>query len=428
MSLNWSYIAEQYIAGILGMVPEVGSMLSAFLYILWPSPTEDVWAEVQEQTEELIDEKLDASVQQQVNADLAGLYNVITDYLNEVPTDDYAEIARRWTSAKEVFLATMPTFMMKDYQFLLVTDFVQMGNMYLSLLRDGIIGGPTWGWNEQTVQNTADELTSRIAEFSNYVQNVYNTQLATYPNSLTNVYQWNERNAYIRTMTLTALDFVNMWPYFDISVYPDPVTFYLDREIYTDYCGTNTDSGALHIPGPPSQPITQVSVWGWDRIDAVQVTYPSGGGPNGETVTPRMGDSSGGENTSPHGGVFDTSANAVTQVNLGTSAIINYMFLWFADGSESYKLGGNYPGGEDHIFTFGNEIVSSFFINGVSNYYKSADGIVCGFKYINPMPRITPDSEAMYVVLPKVTQADAPMAWQTKRAEIWGARTVKKTV
>lgn len=427
MSINWSYDLEQYIAGILGLVPEVGSMLSAFVYILWPS-TEDVWAEVQAQTEELIDEKLAANVQEEVDAKLKGLQNVINDYLNAVPTNDYPEIARRWTSAKEIFLSDIPTFQMEDYQFLLLTDFVQVGNMYLSLLRDGIIGGPTWGWNEATVQNTAQELTGCIADFTTYVQGVYDAQLATYPNSLTNISQWNARNAYIRTMTLTALDFMNMWPYFDISVYPNPVTFYLDREIYTDYCGTNTDSGALHLPGPPSQPITQVSVWGWDRIDAVQVTYPAGGGPNGETSTPRMGDASGGANTPPHGGVFDTSNNAIVQVNLGTGTIINYMYLWFADGTMSNELGGNYGGGDAHIYSIGNEIVSSFFINGVSKYYGSADGIVCGFKYINPMPAMAPDSEAMYLIAPTVTREDAPAEWQKKRADVWGAREVKNRV
>lgn len=424
MSINWSYDLEQYIAGVLGMVPEVGPMLSAFVYILWPS-TDDVWAQVEAQTEELIDEKLAANVQEQVDAKLQGLQNVLNDYLNAVPTNDYPEIARRWTSAKEIFLSDIPTFQMPDYQFLLLTDFVQVAGMYLSLLRDGVIGGPTWGWNEATIQNTAQELTQRITEFTTYTQGVYNTQLATYPNSLTNISQWNARNAYIRTMTLTVLDFMNMWPYFDISVYPNPVTFYLDREIYTDYCGTNTDSGALHLPGPPSQPITQVSVWGWDRIDAVQVTYPAGGGPNGETTTPRMGDASGGANTPPHGGVFDTSNNAIVQVNLGTGSIINYMYLWFADGTMSNELGGNYGGGDAHIYSFENEIVSSFFINGVSRYYGSADGIVCGFKYINPMPAVTPDSEAMYVIAPTVTREDAPAEWQQKRADVWAAREVK---
>ncbi len=40
---------------------------------------------------------------------------------------------------------------------------------------------------------------------------------------------------------------------------------------------TCTNSGAINLPTPPTAPMTQLNVWGWDRIDAVQATYPAGG-------------------------------------------------------------------------------------------------------------------------------------------------------
>lgn len=53
----------------------------------------------------------------------------------------------------------------------------------------------------------------------------------------------------------------------------------------------------------------------------------------------------------------------------------------FADGVWTQKLGGGAPGGEYFAFTYPGELLSSIWINGVSEFYQSADCVVFGFKY-----------------------------------------------
>ena len=434
---SWSYTAEQVIAGALGIVPEVGSMLSALVYVFWPQGSASaVWSQVEAQTEALIGRNLDRLVKEQCDASLEGLYNNMNEYLVALGTQDAASIARKWDDANSQFVQQLPTFRLPDYQSLLLTDYVQLCNMHLSLLRDGVLNGASWGWYPGTVENTQYNLSTCISTYTEYVQKVYETMLDGYvinPDDKTNyTVKWNERNAFVRQMTRTLLDFVSMWRYFDISNYQNPVTVYLDSEIYSDVCGSNTDSGPLIIPAPPTQPISKITVWGGGRIDAVQVTYPVGGGPGGVTFTARMGDASGGTNSPPDGGIFNVTDNPVAVANAGAGGVIEYMFFTFANGVVSNKLGGNARGqpddghsigGHDHISSYFDQILSSIYINGISKLYGSADCVVFGFKYRNPMKVDLPSGEMMFIASPKepafATLAIAPVKWQQKRKAYW---------
>ncbi|TMV48562.1 hypothetical protein FE783_15985 [Paenibacillus mesophilus] len=120
------------------------------------------------------------------------------------------------------------------------------------------------------------------------------------------------------------------------------------------------------------------------------------------TQTPRMGDQGVGSSNPPHGGVFDLVARGpVVGVRTLTGSILNAWWFIFDDGSTSNQLGGNYPGGGDHSFSYPDEILSSIKIMGVSNYYKSADCAVFGFKFKQeqtlPEPAVL---RTMYVASP----------------------------
>lgn len=381
----WNNAAENWIAGVLGLVPEVGSVLSGLVYIFWPQSGEDVWAEMEQQVEDLVDKKIDQLVYEDAMEAVAGLQNVLNDYLSAVQTGDTTNISTQWIAAREAFSHDMPQFQATGYQFLLLPMFVQVVNMNLALLRDGVLFGSSWGWNEAYTQSIVDDLSSKIKSFSAYANQIYQEGyqqvVASTPTNYNECQPFRSVNAYVRSMTLGILDFVQLWAYFDTTAYPPPVTIYLDREIYSDPQGTCTDSGAINLPSPPTQPISQFSVWAWDRIDAVQVTYPASGGPGGVTETARMGDQSGGSNQPPHGGVFNVSTNPVTIAAGLSGSILNAFTFTFKDGTNSGQLGGNYDGGSAFSYSYANELLSSIHINGVSNYYGSADCAVFGFKY-----------------------------------------------
>lgn len=397
-SFNWNYDAEVLMATLLSMVPEVGSILSGLVYIFWPSSGQDVWTQVEQQTAQLIQQQISQQVFQQVVDTLTGLQSVLNDYLLELNTGDLDEIRDYWTAADVAFDENLPAFQEPGYQLLLLPLFAQVANLELSLLRDGVLFGAEWGWNQKQVETVQTKLTQNISEFQTYAedwyQQGYNQVVLGTQQNYHKCEPFLSVNGYVRQMTLSVLDFMNLWPYLDPSVYPNTATPYLDREIYSDPVGTCDDSGAINLPTPPTQPILQMTIWGGDRIDAAQLTYPAGGGPGGVTQTSRMGDQNGGTNQPPYGGVF-TLSDTVQVVEVGgfSGDILNAFSFTLSDGTQTGKLGGGNPGGTAFSFSYPGQIMSSLHINGISDAYGTADCAVFGFKYqgYGPLTCITLD-------------------------------------
>lgn len=405
MSFDWNNAAEQSIAGALGLVPEVGSLLAALVYIFWPPSQEDIWSEIEQQVEQLINQKIDQLVYQQVKDDLSGLSGALSDYISAVKTGDNANISAQWIATETIFDAELPHFQSSGYELLLLPLFAQFANLNLSLLRDGVLFGSQWGWNAAYQQSIAQKLTKNVGAFTSYAnqtyQNGYSKVVGSTGANNHTCEPFRTVNAFVRQMTLTVNDFSQNWQYFDLSKYPNPVKVYLSREIYSDPVGTADDSGAINLPSPPAQPINQISVWGWDRIDAAQLTYPANGGPGGVTQTSRMGDSGGGSNQPPHGGVFNVSSNPVTVASGLSGSILNAFSFTFHDGRRSNQMGGNYGGGGAFSFSYDGEILSSIHINGISNYYGSADCAVFGFKFPADQPVSLNAVRTLYITNPK---------------------------
>jgi len=379
--------ARVIISTSLNLVPEVGFVLSAFVNIFWPYSQRDVWSEIKEKVEELIDEKLSNFVYQQVQEDLEGLKNNMNEYLWAVKNSQAPSyISEKYNIVLGDFLQQRPHFQSNGSEILLLPLFAQFANMHLSLLRDGVLYGANWGWTEEIQQHNSQQTIKTIQSYVDYVETNYNNGLEDTkkkaPSNKHYTEPFNMINKYTREMTLTVLDFKNMWQYFNPVEYPEPVKIYLDREIYSDAIGTADNSGPINLPTPPIQTISKIEVWGWDRIDACQNTYPQGGGPGGVTQTQRMGNKSGGSSEPPHGGVFDLiKRGPIVQVKAKAGDILNAWWFVFSDGSTSNKLGGNYAGGSDYTFSYTDEILSSIKIMGISDFYGSADCAVFGFKF-----------------------------------------------
>jgi hypothetical protein len=253
-------------------------------------------------------------------------------------------------------------------------------------LRDGGQFGAKWGWSPSVLDRVKDQLSDSVGKYLKYAQDTYNAGLASTrskaPSNKKKTEPFNTVTRFEREMTLTVNDFTLTWPYFDIKKYPNPVTdIPVTREIYSSLLGTADDS-PLSLPSPPTKPIRKIIVWGWDRIDAAQLEYPDGGGPDRRSNTGRMGNSKGGSDHDPWGGTFDLNQRGqVVRVKARTGDILAALWLTFENGSTSNQLGGKYPGGNDSEWSFPGELLSSIKIMGVSRFYGSADGAVLGFKY-----------------------------------------------
>lgn len=400
--IDYNNAALVVISTGLGQVPMVGFALSALVEIFWPSSQQDVWAEIESKVEQLVNQKINDLVYKQVEESLTGLHNNLNEYLWAVQnTQDKNLITQKFNIAHGHFIQELPHFQSKGYELLLLPLFVQFANLHLSLLRDGVLYGADWGWNEDIQQHQCEEIIKTIEQYTSYTDKIYTNALNdTKSKAPSNKYftePFNTINRFTREMTLTVLDFKSLWSYYNPTLYPTPVKIYLDREIYSDVVGTSDDSGPIQLPSPPTKSIIKIEVWSADRIDACQVTYEQGGGPDGVTQTPRMGNKDGGA-----ANVFDlTTLGSVTAVKTLSGTILNAWWFTFSDGSTSSQQGGNLSGGSENYFSYPDEILSSIKIMGVSKYYKSADCAIFGFKF-KQEPTI-PDSavlRTMYVASP----------------------------
>jgi len=333
--------------------------------------------------------------------------------------DDKNLISIKWNVAQGHLLHDLPSFQSKGYEELLLPLFAQFANLHLLLLRDGAQFGTNWGWSNDAASRVRSQLAQAVASYSPYTQDNYDKGLKKVrekaPSNRHKTEPFNTVNGYQREMTLTVLDFMTMWSYLDLEKYPGPVDAILDREIYSDLVGT-ADDNRLVLPSPPTQPIKTITVWGWDRIDAVKLDYPAGGGPDGVTSTGRRGNRSGGSNKPPQGGVFDIAVTGpVTRVVARTGDIFNALFFDFEGGQRTGRMGGRYQGGKDSTWEYPGEILSSLRIMGVSKFYHSADAAVFGFKF--PDGRVS-DSSAD--VLRVIGTSAPPEATVDQVAEQWG--------
>ena len=402
---DWSNAAMVTIATALGFIPEAGAVLSALVYILWPNNQNDVWDEIKGQVQTLIDQDLTQLVENLETGSLEGLKGVIDLYNRAVTDNDLSSISQYWRDANMAFVQALPSFKTPGYEVALLPYFAQAANLHLGLLRDGVLHGQDWGWNANDIQDVTSQLSTAVNSYSQWVDTTFgqaygqrtsafdiaqgayvdycnagNDPIA-YPGGYhCNVPGWNDQNDFFTWMTLRVLDFRYTWPFFTWGQAPHVQP---QREIYSAACGSS-DYSPIPVrpwwnsnPLAPTQPLTTIEVFSADRINGVRLTYPSGGGPNGQTqvvVGALSGDS--------HATFATTTANPLTAVSVSFGDIVGALQFDFSDGTFS-NIGRDNPPSKNtwYLPAPHGEIVSSIYINGTSEYYQSADLIIIGYQY-----------------------------------------------
>ncbi|NEU70273.1 hypothetical protein GK091_25575 [Spirosoma agri] len=438
-AIDWNDDAKAVVVAGLGLIPGAGSILSGLIAIFWPGT--DVWSQVKDRVEAFVNQKIADLVYQQAQDDLKGLHNLLTRYLNELkhyndsvtayqkdstkPVPDPTDLRTQWLRTIDLFTVAIPHFQSTGYEVVLLGLFAQLANMYLALLREGVVNGKSWGRSDGDHQQDITDLKKCISDFLNYTLTTYTNHLSTLAQTIPKD-QPNEPfatlNRFNREITLTALDYMNIWPYYDVTKFPKGGKVSLLRELYSDPLGDNTNSGPINLvfPSPTQSPI-QLTIWGTpglqnypqaSRINAIQLTYPAGSGPGGVTTTPRMGfqgnmDGFGHEVTSnaPNGGRLDIAPNnpivsATTsyyeakQLYGGGQYYIQSMQFVFRDRSFSPVIGGvtnneNDPHRKWQTVFLTDHFISRIHVNGAGDKQYGADCVVYGLKYLTGGPSVS---------------------------------------
>jgi len=275
-SVDWNNVALQAITAGLDCVPVVGDFLSHLVAAFWPPSGEDVWAEIKQQVENLINQSISADDYDRVQAQLgsaaeqSGLIGVLNNYLGSIATPSNGQNpVDTWTAANEVFIAALSAFQQQGIELLLLPLFAQFANLHLMLLRFGVH------------QGFADdsELQARIKEYGSWVDQWYaegvGLRVAQNP-------AFNYVNDFNRQMQITVLNFRETWPYFDLDAYPPPVKnlVFNSQILYTIRDAVNENSGNYATPPIQDNLITDINVFweqdvydGFNMVMGTQVTY-----------------------------------------------------------------------------------------------------------------------------------------------------------
>ena len=394
------------IAGV-SEIPEVGVLMGMFVDTLWPASGQNIWNQIKVAVERLIDRKLDEVVWQAVSDTLGGLEAVSKLYTQTVDGGASPTVIREtWVSAVTTFEGAKVHFQWKGYEVLLLPLFAQFANLELALLRDGLVRGRNWGWNDADVNVYHDKLLELLDTYSQYVDatfsagkydaNVRGVDIHKHSKKhhkeagLFNRYPFQTRNEYVRETTLTVLDYKAVWPYYDPIQYPKGEQVELNREIYSDPVGApdpKADAYSYWPNSAPTLPIQRIEVWSGDRIDSCRVTYPQDGGPNGDTSTGVMGGAHG-DNLQHE---YDLEhLGQVVKVHGADGQINDWWQFTFQKGEEftDSKMMGSTKTSQvpptPFEFSYTDHILSSIYIRGVNSFYRTADCTVFGFKFKKP--------------------------------------------
>ncbi len=376
----------------LGQVPKVGGLLSGVTGLLWPPNSPDVWDSIKHRVERLVAQRISEALWISLKNDLNGFNANIAEFLTALAHDepDYRTISSKYDFIEGLFLSKRYHFQSPGHEVFLLPLFAQFANLQLSLLRTGVLFGAQWGKTESSIERIKVLLTETIATYTTYVEQQHSAG-ATH---IFNTHgpedkfhrRWSAVNNFNRETTLTVLDFKTLWEYFDVTKYPEPVSISQDREIYTEAFGTCSSKEFAAPNSPPKLPITGINVWGHDRLDAMEVRYRDGGGPNDITSTGRMGNKKGGDFFWFNIKDFD---GPIRVIEVRSSEIINAMRFYFKKSNHwTDVMGGKYPTGTNHHRGYPGHILSSIKIMGESAYYKCADCAIFGFKLDKPSNQI----------------------------------------
>jgi hypothetical protein len=404
---------EALVEGLLSLVPKVGDLLSGVVGVLWPDSGPDIY--------DYIDQAIETAIQEEAS----GAMDALQGRLN-----DFNAIEQKWYDACVVSLTTdcdnrkadlralypgeveyfrndgRAAFQLdspNDYRLDLLPLYAQYENMYLALLREGLLYGDEWGLTSTSLSDYREYMDEELYGTDEnrgiaYVNAIFELNRPGYPPYPIDYTYWRTQNAYTRGLQISVLDFRDLWPYMDPDVYPEgEPNLKLDRMIYSDSLGC-----WQMFPVLPSNNVTEMpnylKVWdakqewffGVKVIDAMQIGI-------GSYISPIMGD------TTPDGSAVTWTSlvlpptTFIDRVHSGEGRnvdndhrLLQGLTFYFSDGTSltrgTFKDIAARTDIITHDFSYTDHVLANAQIAGYEKWNwgdSSANCLVIGFRYID---------------------------------------------
>ncbi len=372
-------------------VPHTGFVLSGLIELLWPvSRSNNVtWDQMREYVDQKINQAIDQQTKERLNAELTGLSRVLHNY--DVALQDPSNptfIRENFVSALNHLVSAAPGFAPATRPYLVLPEYTQIYNFLLAQLRDGIVTGPSFGIPPVAVEDYKRQIAADIQSATNHL----NVQIAEAHKNVprpTNNTNYNvllfsaNQNLDLALVPATS-DQAFYWKYTDPVKYPEPVHPADPRVLYSPAYGYMPNNGTPSVNGNGKAQINHLTVWGYDRLDAIQVTY-------GSVTEPKMG-GNGGTTTPPAGGSFALGSSAGSRGQItrvygyagDVQQALGFIFTKNGTATDSGKITYNKPNNLPYNYSleFPDEVLGYVKIMGVfPSPYNSAASTIWGFRY-----------------------------------------------
>ena len=383
------------ISHAIAHVPVAGAFLAALVEVLWPGSEQHnvTWDELTAYVDQHINEAIDQKTKEDLDAKLSGLSSVLHNYVLAVQSKDTQVINSEFRNALDALEHDAPSFQPQTRPYLVLPEYTQLQNLLLAQLRDGIVNGASFGLPQNFIDDYKKRIANDIANANKWVSSQIpeaHNHLSWTNDQHSNVNKFNANATLDDTLVPAVADQQYFWQYFDPVKYKPPFDPPPNaRVLYTPAFGTIDGNGTPTPQGAGKPPIVHITVWGFDRIDGMQLTYGVGSNPD-----PRMG-GSGGTLNPPKGGSFQVGPLAdtrgwVTRVYGKAGDVPQAVGFVFTKGNSETDTGlmgsANPQSTPSYELSFPGEVLAYIKINGVSTFYNSADAIVYGFRYRDSYP------------------------------------------
>ncbi|WP_011296566.1 insecticidal delta-endotoxin Cry8Ea1 family protein [Cupriavidus necator] len=157
---------------VLAEVPVVGGAMSALVGLLWPVEPADVWEEIRQKVEALIEQKINDAVYSLLKSKLDGIGNTLKLYLNAAATGDTSNMRMQFIATNTQMTLAASEFRNPDFQWVLAPLFAIFSQLHAVLLRDCVLHGRDWGWNTATYEGYVRLASDTINEYHAYLDAV----------------------------------------------------------------------------------------------------------------------------------------------------------------------------------------------------------------------------------------------------------------
>ncbi|HDX9707990.1 TPA: hypothetical protein ROY17_005805 [Bacillus thuringiensis] len=422
--VSYNNIAKNLFTTSASMIPYGGPILSTVLSLIWPgdlNPNQNPFELIKPQIENLIDEKISDYNQETLKTNFNAIKQNMK-YLEQVLNKDTrsedssaAEARDRMRYIDQDFVRILELCKVKNLEVSSLPLYAQVAQAHLMFTKYVLSHKNQFGLAPENVTTYKNFLHQRINEYTNYVEKTYQDGLTKVTEkaekmSDNEIYgpfsagkgpdyykyratqKWNKINEYKRAMTLSALDFVALYPLADIDIYPGEIdtSQAYTREIHSDIVGQvasnrgndenqvttldeiNQKMKNREYPGT----LNSVRLWTGDRVEALSESFTRPGGQQYSSSI--VGNTS---STAPIRYLNIHSDDPITKMTARGQIALQRIGFGDENAHSENSFGVNLERGKNYSFDYEGQQLSDVKAFGMYKWpgFNSVDAIVSSF-------------------------------------------------